>query len=64
MWLRGILPSILSNIPEEYLRANNTTHTCVSYITPLQIVVYLQGHTMVMQAEVPFPHTPSSHDAG
>ena len=43
LWLRGILPSNLSTIPDEYLPNNNTVHTYVSYSTPIEDCIVTSG---------------------
>ena len=43
LWLRGILPSLLSDVPDEYCAPNEAKHTYVSYITPIQDCIVTSG---------------------
>ena len=43
LWLRGILPSSLSNVPDEYLAPNEPSHVYVPYSTPVQECIVTSG---------------------
>ena len=43
LWLRGILPSSLSNIPEEYLPTSDLKSIYISYSTPIEECIVTSG---------------------